>query len=179
VADLIMLKFDHPYQASRALSGVRALEELHYAWIEDVAVLEKHKSGLVTMHTPHGSAAGGALLGGLLGMLLFWWFPPAWFLGGWLGGLGAGALIGEAAKRAGISDDLVRDVKGELTPGTSALLLIGATGDADEMARAFEQYHPVKVIRHSLSDSSVDNLRQAFGEQPSGGPAGDQQAEVR
>ncbi|MDA8318033.1 MAG: DUF1269 domain-containing protein [Actinomycetota bacterium] len=163
MADLIMLKFDHPYGATQALSAARALEELRYAWIDDVAVIEKHRTGLVTVHTPHGSVAGGALLGGLLGLLLFWWFPPAWFFGGWLGGLGAGALIGEAMKRAGIDEHMVHQVKSELTPGSSALLLMGASGDADQMARAFEPYHPTKVTRYTVPDASVEGLKKEFG----------------
>jgi uncharacterized membrane protein len=162
-ADLIVLKFDNDHAAEQALSAVRALEELRYAWVEDVAVVERHPSGRYSLHTPHGSAAGGALFGGLLGLLLFWWFPPAWFFGGWLAGLGIGALIGEAMKKSGIDRRLVDEIKQELTPGTSALLLIGASGDADQMARAFEPYHPTKVIRRTLSDESIEHLREALG----------------
>jgi uncharacterized membrane protein len=162
VADLIMLKFDDTYKAEEALSAVRALEELRYAWIDDVAVVSKHKSGFVTLHTPHGSASGGALFGGLLGLLLFWWFPPAWFFGGWLAGMGLGAVIGEFMKRAGVDDKLIDEVKSELQPGTSALLLIGAEVDADQMARAFEPYHPVKVVRFKLSDDTINKLKEAF-----------------
>ncbi len=163
MADLIVLKFDDPYGAAQALSAARALEELRFAWIDDVAVVEKHKTGLVTLHTPHGSAVQGALFGGLIGLLLFWWFPPAWFLGGWLGGLGGGALIGEAMKRSGVDEKLVHEIKSELVPGTSALLLIGATGDADQMARAFEPYNPTKVIRRNLDDTTVENLKGILG----------------
>lgn len=160
MAELIMLKFDSTYGAQGAMASVRALEELNYAWIDDVAIVEKHKSGFVSIHSPHGSAALGAFYGGLLGLLLFWWFPPAWFLGGWLGGLGGGALIGEAMKRTGVDEKLVDQVKAKLTAGTSALLLIGATGDADEMARAFQQQHPVDVDRQFLPDEMLDNLKR-------------------
>jgi uncharacterized membrane protein len=162
-SELIVLKFDDSYGAQRALSAVRALEELRYAWIDDVAVVEKHKTGIVTIHTPHGSAAGGALWGGLIGLLLFWWFPPAWFLGGWLGGLVGGGVIGEAMKRAGVDENLVKTIKSELTPGTSALLLMGASGDIDQMQRAFDPYHPSKVIRESLSADTVERLKEALG----------------
>jgi uncharacterized membrane protein len=163
MADLIVLKFDDTYGAQRALAGVRALEELQKAWVDDVAVIEKHESGRVSLHTPHGSVAGGALWGGIIGMLLFWWFPPGWFLAGWLGGLGIGAAAGEAMKKSGIDQQLVDDIKAELTDGTSALALIGASGDADEMANAFEQYHPTKVIRHALPEETVANLKEALG----------------
>lgn len=166
MADLIALKFDDTYGAQSALNAVRALTELRYAWVDDVAVVEMHKSGRISTHTPHGSVAGGAVWGGLIGMLLFWWFPPAWFIGGWLGGIGVGALVGEASKRAGLDPKLIDDVKGQLTKNTSMLLLIGAEGDADQMARAFEPYHPTNVIRHTMPEETVDNLKEALSENP-------------
>ena len=166
MAELIVMTFDNPYGAQEALAAARALEVLHYAWIDDVALVEKHRSGFVTVHSPHGSAARGALWGGLVGMLLFWWFPPAWFFGGWLGGAGGGALIGEAMKRSGLDQQLVHDVQSALAPGTSALLLIGESFDADEMERAFADRHPSRVIRHTLSDETVANLSKELGDHP-------------
>jgi uncharacterized membrane protein len=166
VADLIMLKFDNTYGASAALNGVRALTEMNYAWVDDVAVVEKHKSGRVSTHTPHGSVTGGALWGALLGMLLFWWFPPMWFLGGWLGGAGVGALIGKAMKNSGLDHQMVENIKNELTDNSSMLIMMGASGDADQMARAFEKYNPVKVIREPIPDQTVDNLKKALEENP-------------
>jgi uncharacterized membrane protein len=164
MADLIVMKFDDTYGAQQALSAVRALQEMNYAWVDDIAVVEKHHSGRVTLHTPHGSVAGATLFGGLIGMLLFWWFPPAWFFGGWLGGMGIGALAGEAMKKAGVDQDMVDQIKSELTHGTSALVLMGAKGDADEMARAFEKYKPVSVIRHEMPEQTVANLKDALGD---------------
>ncbi len=164
MADLIAIKFDSTYGAQSALAAVRALEELHYAWVDDVAVIERHSSGRVSTHTPHGSVAGGALFGAIIGMLLFFWFPPAWFLGGWIGGAGIGALVGKAMKDSGLDENMVEDVKGQLTNDTSMLLLIGATGDADQMAHAFEPYKPVSVTRHAVSEDTVEGLKAAFEE---------------
>jgi uncharacterized membrane protein len=163
MADLIVLKFDNTHGALHALSAVQALEELRYAWMDDIAAVEKHKTGLVTIRTPHGSPAAGAWFGGLIGLLLFWWFPPAWFFGGWLAGLGIGALVGEAMAKAGLDTKMIEEIKSELQPGTSALLLIGAEGDADEMARAFAPYHPTNVLRFPLSDDTVEKLKEALG----------------
>jgi len=75
---------------------VRALEELHYAWLDDVATVEKHKGGFVALHTPHGSALRGAFFGSLIGLLLFWWFPRR---GSSVGGLAAWAAVLSLAKR--------------------------------------------------------------------------------
>lgn len=114
MADLIVMKFDNTQGGLRALSAVQALEELRYAWIDDVAVVEKHKPGFVTIHSPHGSPGAGAWFGGLLGLLLFWWFPPAWFFGGWLAGLGIGALVGDAMAKAGLDKNMIDEIKSEL-----------------------------------------------------------------
>jgi uncharacterized membrane protein len=166
MADLIVLKFDNAHGATRALSAVGALEELRYAWMDNVAVVEKHKAGFTTIHTPHGSPSRGAWYGGLLGLLIFWWFPPAWFFGGWLAGLGIGALVGEEMGKADLDKKMIEEIKSELSPGTSALLLIGAGGDADEMTRAFEPYKPVNVMRFNLSDDTVQKLKDALGNAP-------------
>ena len=105
MADLITIKFDDVHGAQAAMAAVRALEELHYAWIDDVAIVERHKSAAGWPPTaPHGSVAAGAWLGGLVGLLVFFWFPPAWFLAGWVGGGAIGGLIGKAMKDAGMDD---------------------------------------------------------------------------
>jgi len=70
----------------------------------------------VSIHTPHGSVALGAFYGSLIGLLLFWCFLQR---GSWADGsaYGRGALIGEAMKRTGLDEELVDQVKSELTPG--------------------------------------------------------------
>ena len=160
MADLIILKFDEIHGAQTALSAVQALEEMRYAWVDDIAVVEKHGHGRVSVRTGHGSAGDGAIWGALGGMFVFWWFPPAWFLLAAVGGAGVGAAIGDVMNRAGLQDDLKERATGLLTNNTSALLLIGATGDADHMARAFEPYHPVGVIREPISDEALAELRE-------------------
>lgn len=166
MADLITLKFDTTYGAQSALAAVRALTELKYAWVDDVAVVEKHKSGRISTHTPHGSVAGGAVWGALIGMLLFWWFPPLFFLGGWIGGGVVGGAIGKAMKNSGLDEDMIKEVKDQLTDDSSILLLIGASGDADQFSHAFEPYKPVSVTRHAIPEETINNLKDAFEEKP-------------
>ena len=86
-ADLIVLRFTGTYRAQQAMAAVRALEEMRYAWIEDVAIVERHASGRLSTHTTHGSVTGGALWGGLTGIIVGLLFPPAGFLGMWAVGL--------------------------------------------------------------------------------------------
>jgi uncharacterized membrane protein len=164
MADLIVLKFDDTYGAQSALNGVRALQELNYAWVDDVAVVERHRSGRISTHTTHGSVAEGAFWGGIAGIFVGLLFPPVGFLALWGVGLGAGAVTGAAMKEHGIDKKMLGDIRGELDKGTSALILIGAKGDADEMARAFEQYKPTKVIRHEIPDATVDDMKSALSD---------------
>jgi uncharacterized membrane protein len=163
MTELIVLTFDSLHGAQEALADARALDQLPYAWLDDVATVEKHEGGIVALHTPHGSAVRGAFFGSLIGLLLFWWFPPAWFYGGWLGGMGGGALIGEAMKRSGIDETFVDQVKSVLTPGTSALFLIGSKSDVDEMARELDDHHPSRVIRHALPEPTLESLKKEMG----------------
>ena len=164
MSDLIVMKFADTYGAQAAMNAVRALTEMRYAWIDDVAVVERHKSGRVSTHTTHGSVTGGALWGGLAGMIIGLLWPPAIFLGLWGIGMGAGALIEKLTKETGLDEDMLNEIRAALDKGTSALILIGATGDIDEMSRAFEPYKPVDVIRKDIPEDTVENLKAKLEE---------------
>ena len=166
-ADLTILYFDDTYGAQRAMSAVRALEEMDYAWMEDISIVERHNSGRVATHTSHGSVTGATALGGLTGMLIGIIMPPLGFVGWMLAGMGAGALIGKISKDKGLDGDLepiVDELKSDLDKGTSALLLIGAAGDTEQMERAFESHEPTKISHHDLPDKTVADLRDVFTE---------------
>lgn len=158
-AEMIILKFDDTYGAQQALAAVRALEELDYLWMEDLAVIERHRSGRIATHTTHGSVAEGSAWGGLTGGLIGLLFGPAGFLAGVLIGGGAGAAIEKAAKESGMPTEVLDEIRRELEKGTSVLVLIGATGDIDEMAHAFEAHHPTKTLRYELDEGTVDRIR--------------------
>ncbi len=130
--------------------------------LDDLAVVERHRNGRVSTHNPHGSSGDGAWWGALIGMVVGWWFPPLAFLLAAGAGAGVGAAVGELSKQHGIDEALVARVRAELTPGTSALLMIGPHGDADEMARAFEPYDPTAVIREELAPETVEKLRDTL-----------------
>lgn len=168
-SEIIMLKFDDTYGAQNAMNAVRALTELDYAWLEDVAIVERHRSGRVSTHTTHGSVAAGVAWGGLTGLLVGLLFPPLGFLAIWAGGMAVGAGIEEATKNSGLPKDFMDQVKNELTKGSSALLLFGASGDTDEMSKAFEKYNPTSVVRTSIGDDTVASLKQSLDAAPADG----------
>jgi len=166
-SEIIMLKFNDTYGAQQAMSAVRALTELDYAWLEDVAIVERHNSGRVSTHTTHGSVAAGAAWGGLTGLLVGLLFPPLGFLALWAGGMAVGAGIEKATKEHGLPKGFLDQVKTELIEGSSALILFGASGDTDEMSKAFAKYNPTSVVRESISDETVESLKQTLDATPS------------
>lgn len=52
-------------------------------------------------------------------------------------------------------------VKGDMTPGTSALVLLSADAAIDTVAQAFEG-HAMELMRSDLSVQQEDRLREAF-----------------
>ncbi|HZJ26569.1 MAG TPA: DUF1269 domain-containing protein [Acidimicrobiia bacterium] len=161
-SEVIMLKFNETYGAHKAMNAVRALAELDYAWLEDVAILERHRSGRVSTHTTHGSVAAGAVWGGLTGMIVGLLFPPLGFIALWAGGMAIGAGVEKATKETGLPAGFMDTVRKELTKGTSALLLFGATGDTEEMAKAFDKYNPASIVREQITDETVDSMKKAL-----------------
>jgi uncharacterized membrane protein len=168
MADLIVLKFNDTYGAQQAMAGLRALTELNKAWVDDVAVVERHKSGRVSSHTTHGSVSAGAWFGGLVGMLIGLLFPPAFF-GLFLAGAAGGALGQKIVKETGLDQQMLTEIKDSLTKGSSALIMIGARGDVDEMSEAFAKYQPAEVIRHEIPEQTVENLKAKFEEAEAAG----------
>jgi uncharacterized membrane protein len=70
-----------------------------------------------------------------------------------------------------IDSTLLDSVKGDMTPGTSALVLLSADAAIDQVVQAF-QGHAMQLIRSDLSVQQQDRLRAAFGQSPGAGPQG-------
>lgn len=64
----------------------------------------------------------------------------------------------------GASDDFIKSVRDEVTPGTSALFLMSQNAVADRVRSAFAGTN-AQLIRTNLSDEQEARLREAFGEE--------------
>jgi hypothetical protein len=78
-------------------------------------------------------------------------------------GAATGALVGSMTD-VGISDDFIKSVRDEVTPGTSALFLMSQNAVVDRVRSAFAETH-AQLIRTNLSDEQEAKLREAFGEE--------------
>jgi uncharacterized membrane protein len=63
--------------------------------------------------------------------------------------------------KAGINAAMLESVKGDMTPGTSALVLLSHDAAIDTVAQAFEGY-AMELMRSDLSVQQEDRLRAAF-----------------
>jgi uncharacterized membrane protein len=66
-------------------------------------------------------------------------------------------------RKAGIDSSMVESVKGDMTPGTSALVLLSADAAIDTVAKAFEG-HAMELMRSDLSVQQEDRVRAAFSD---------------
>jgi uncharacterized membrane protein len=68
-------------------------------------------------------------------------------------------------KHGSIDTSMIESVKGDMTPGTSALVLFSTEAIVDKVAKAF-QGRGMELIRSDLSVQQQDRLRTAFGDPP-------------
>ena len=132
----------------------------HLVTLEDAVVVEHRPDGKIKLHqamSPTGTgAAGGALWGGLIGLIFL---AP-------LVGMAIGAASGAAAGKmtdVGVNDDFLKQLGDNLEPGAAALIALGRS-DAPE--KVLERLRPFggHVIQTSLDDEAEERVRVGLGE---------------
>jgi uncharacterized membrane protein len=162
MATLTVWKFDTPDGAENAEETLERLAKQELIKIEDAAVVtwpadrKKPKTRQIRSLTGVG-ALGGAFWGLLFGILFF--IP----LIGLAIGAAAGALGGSLTD-VGISDDFIRSVRDQVTPGTSALFVLSSDAVLDKVEEAFKGAH-AQLISTNLSNEEEQKLREAFAEE--------------
>jgi uncharacterized membrane protein len=71
--------------------------------------------------------------------------------------------IAKKLRKSVIDSSMVESVKGDMMPGTSALVLLTSGAVIDTIAQAF-QGQPMELIRSDLSVQQQDQVRAAFGD---------------
>lgn len=72
----------------------------------------------------------------------------------------ASALAGKL-RHSGIDASMIESAKGDMTPGTSVLVVMSSDGAIDTVAQAF-QGQDMELIRSDLSVQQQDHVRAAF-----------------
>jgi uncharacterized membrane protein len=157
MSQLLVITFGARETAGQAAERLKGLQKAHGANINDMAVVEKDADDKVQVH--HGvdtATAGGAIGGGVLGLLLGLVFFP---IGGLLIGAAAGAFIGRSLHH-NVDKKLVEDVTKDLTPNTSALFVVGE-GTTSALVGALEPFKG-KVYQTSVDAETEAQLQAAL-----------------
>jgi uncharacterized membrane protein len=161
MAALTVWKFNTLEGAGQALTKLESLSKQQLLTIEDAAIVYwepgKKKPKTRQAQSLVGTGAlGGAFWGMLFGLLFF---VPFF-------GMAVGALIGALTGHFsdyGIDDNFIKEVRTEVTEGTSALFLLTSDVTVDRVQDAFEGTE-MQLIRSNLSKEQEAKLREDFGE---------------
>jgi uncharacterized membrane protein len=158
MSDLIAIGYPDEATAEAAAEEARRLARDLIIEPDAIAVIVRDKEGKYHVHTQHHMVGSGATWGmfwGLLFGVLF--FIPVF---GMAIGAGLGALLGKVTK-SGIDAQFQEQVRGMLTPGTSALFLMVEKVTPDKAVEAMSRYGGT-VLKTSLSKDGEQELQDAL-----------------
>jgi uncharacterized membrane protein len=155
-----LIAIGYPDEATAEAAAQEARRLAHDLIIEPdaIAVIERDGEGKFHVHTQHhlvGSGASWGMFWGLLFGMLF--FIPVF---GLAIGAGMGALMGKVTK-SGIDREFQEQVRGMLTPGTSALFLMVEKVTPDKAVEAMSKFGGT-VLKTSLSKEGEKELQDAL-----------------
>lgn len=156
---LTVWKFDSPAGAEEAVQTLQGLEKEQLITIYDAASVswdygaKKPKTHQLQNLTGAG-ALGGTFWGMLFGLIFF---VP--LLGAAIGA--ATGALGGSLVDVGIDDDFIKEVRDQVTPGTSALFVMSSGAVMDKVHEAFEGQRP-QLLRTNLSGDQENALREVF-----------------
>ena len=163
MATLAVLKFDSPSGAQQTLQIIQQLGKQELVTLQDAAIVTwpegKKKPKTEQLHNMGGlGAMNGAFWGFLFGLIFF--IPIL----GMAIGAAMGALSGKFAD-VGISDDFIKQVQSEVTPGSSALFLLIAQSTPDKFLEGLKAAPKFEIISTNLTAEQEEQLKAAFAEE--------------
>jgi uncharacterized membrane protein len=156
MANLVAIAYDDLGKAQEVMGTVGELVREHSLELDDAVIVE-NRDGKIKLHQPSlagRGAAGGALWGGLIGLIFF--MP--------LLGLAVGAASGAAAGALsdyGIDDSFMKELGNKLEPGKAAVFVLVREATRDKVVPEIAQYGGT-VIQSSLSNEQEAALQEAL-----------------
>lgn len=157
MSELIVIGFETSDAARAALKDLRSIEHVGKIHFEDTAVVERDPGGQVHVkNEASGTTETAAIIGGAIGGIVTFAFPPAGIAIGAAVGAGIGALM-----HTGVDGDFVDDIKNKLEPGKSALFIVIKDADADALDAALRPYRG-SIIQTTVDEDVEAGLRDAL-----------------
>lgn len=154
---LVVLGFEDELSAFALREILGDLEEEGVLEIGDAVVATRNARGKVRLHQSLPLVAAGTAVGCFTGLILGMVLLTPLF------GSIAGAAVGAASASfadAGIDDQLMKDLGETLTPGSSALFVVGRKNNHDKlMARLQPFAGRCKILRHTMTAENEAAVR--------------------
>src|SRR5436190_3282593 len=120
MSNLVAIAYDDLDTAQQVVANIGRAQAAHELELDDLVIVERRGDGKVKLHQPSmagAGAAGGALWGGLIGLIFL--MP--------LFGMAIGAASGAAAGAMsdyGVDDKFMKELGDKLEPGNAAVLVL-------------------------------------------------------
>jgi uncharacterized membrane protein len=160
VSNLIAVAYPDVDTAEAVRAELVDATKEHLLTLEDAVVVVHEPGGKIKLNqamSPTATgAAGGAVWGGLIGLLFL--APVV----GMAVGAASGALGGKMAD-VGVDDKFMKTLGEKLTPGTAALVVLSQSSAPEKVLERISKYGG-EVIQSSLTDDQEEHLRAALAE---------------
>ncbi len=157
---LVVFTFDSPAEAGQTRNALKDFEKRKAISLDDAVVLARNAEGRLTRRRDRDTTTTviGAIVGGVMGLLLIFMFPVI----GILFGATAGALVGRLwLSNERVDREAIADAEATLAPGNSALLALIRAGDIVSLMPALRM-PGMQVYQTTLARDTEARLRQAL-----------------
>jgi uncharacterized membrane protein len=160
MSNLVAIAYPNEGTASEVAQTLVELQKERSIEFEDLVVAIRQPDGKIKLRqsfNPSGTgAAGGALWGGLIGLIFF--MPLLGMAIGAASGAAAGAMTD-----VGVDDKFMKELGDKLQPGGAAVFVLVRRSTPDKVLPRISQYGG-DVIHTSLSQEAEDALQEALRE---------------
>lgn len=156
MSDLVAIAYPDLPTAEQVVANIGRLQAGHEIELEDLVLVERRGDGKIKLHQPSlagRGAVGGALWGGLIGLIFF--MPLLGMAIGAASGAAAGAL-----SDAGVDDNFMKQLGEQLTPGSAAVIALVRNVTMDKVLDQIQI--PGRVIQTSLDNETEERLQNAL-----------------
>jgi uncharacterized membrane protein len=156
VSNLVAIAYDDLGTAQQVVANIGRAQQAHEIELDDLVIVERRGDGKVKLHQPSmagAGAAGGALWGGLIGLIFL--MPLFGMAIGAASGAAAGALTD-----AGVDDKFMKELGEELTPGHAAVIALVRRVTMDKVLEGIQI--PGHIIQTSLDNDAEERLSEAL-----------------
>ncbi len=156
MSNLVAIGYDDLATAQQVVANISKAQKAHELELDDLVIVERRGDGKVKLHQPSmagAGAAGGALWGGLIGLIFL--MPLFGMAIGAASGAAAGALTD-----AGVDDNFMKELGAQLTPGSAAVIALVRRVTMDKVLEGIQI--PGHVIQTSLDNEAEERLSEAL-----------------